>query len=147
MLLTPCVYKSAEPVTVAQWTSLSGTTVAMDGSLSTVYNAKADWDVQGTMPAELVERPVISLQYWFANDATNYGKKVRFLDVYYWTGTAWVLHTTLTSSTPTSGGPTAQEHVFSSPMPNPTGRIRVVGRGTWDQFSYRWVTEVTVTVK
>lgn len=40
------------------------------------------------------------------------------------------------------GGPTYQEFDFrDDPMPNPTGKVRVVGRGSWDPYGYRWVSE------
>lgn len=134
------------PEIVASWTNLGGTTQAFDGNVGSVYNAKADWDAQATMPLQHVGKPVRSLTYFYANDAINYGKKVRFLDLYYWDGAKWVFHRTFNSSVPYVGGPTSETHELAEYMPNPTGRIRVIGRGMWDQYGYRWVSEIRVTV-
>lgn len=134
------------PEIVASWTNLGGVTQAFDGNIGSVYNTKADWDAQATMPLQHVGKPVRSLTYFYANDAINYGKKVRFLDLYYWDGAKWVFHKTFNSSVPYVGGPTSETHELAEYMPNPTGRIRVIGRGMWDQYGYRWVSEIRVTV-
>ena len=73
------------PEIVSAWTNLGGTTQAFDG-MGSVYNAKADWDAQATMPLRHVGKPVRSLTYFYVNDSINYGKKVRYLDLYYWDG-------------------------------------------------------------
>ena len=133
------------PEIVSSWTNLGGTTQAFDG-MGSVYNAKADWDAQATMPLRHVGKPVRSLTYFYVNDSINYGKKVRYLDLYYWDGAKWVFHKTFNSTAPRVGGPTSETHELAEYMPNPTGRIRVVGRGSWDQYTYRWVSEIRVTV-
>lgn len=148
MLLSVISTQVYVPTEVSSWTNLGGTTQAFDGNggFGNVYNVKADWDAQATMPAQHIGKPLRSLTYYYVNDGVNYGKKVRYLDVYYWDGAKWVFHTTFNSSVPTAGGPTFEVHQFTDLMPNPTGRIRVVGRGSWDQYGYRWVSEIRVTV-
>ena len=133
------------PEIVSSWTNLGGTTQAFDG-MGSVYNAKADWDAQATMPLQHVGKPVRSLTYYYVNDSINYGKKVRYLDLYYWDGAKWVFHKTFNSTAPRVGGPSSETHELTEYMPNPTGRIRVVGRDSWDQYGYRWVSEIRVTV-
>lgn len=133
------------PEIVSAWTNLGGNVQAFDG-MGSVYNAKADWDAQATMPLQHVGKPVRSLTYFYVNDSINYGKKVRYLDLYYWDGAKWVFHKTFNSTAPYIGGPSSETHELAEYMPNPTGRIRVIGRGSWDQYSYRWVSEIRVNV-
>ena len=57
-----------------------------------------------------------------------------------------LFHKTFNSTAPIAGGPTSETHELAEYMPNPTGRIRVIGRGSWDQYGYRWVSEIRVTV-
>lgn len=148
MLLSLMSVQVYVPTTISSWTALAGATQAFDGNggWGDVFNAKYDWDASATMPAQHIGKPVRSLTYYYPNDSVNYGKKVRYLDLYYWDGAKWVFHKTFTSTAPTVGGPTFETHELADYMPNPTGRIRVVGRGSWDQYSYRWVTEIRVTV-
>lgn len=116
-----------------------------DGTVG-MYNQKRDWDSQAQLPAKYDNKPLVGLTYWYANDATNYAKKVKQLLLYYWSGTAWILHATLNTTAPTSGGPLSQEFdLRENPMPNPTGKVRIIGRNSWDTNSYRWVTECRFT--
>lgn len=106
------------------------------------FNQKRDWDGQGQLHSRFNGVPLSGLGYWFPNDTYGYGKKVKFLDIYYYDGAKWVFFKTLTCSTPFVGGPTYQEFDFrDDPMPNPTGKVRVIGRGSWDPYGYRWVSE------
>lgn len=117
----------------------------VDGT-SGCFNQKRDWDSQAQLPAKYDNKPLVAVTYWYANDATNYGKKVRQLLLYYWDGTTWILHATLGCTVPTSGGPNSQEfNLSANPMPNPTGKVRIVGKGTWDSNSYRWCAECRFT--
>jgi hypothetical protein len=138
---------------VTEYSYLGGDRAVFDNNFNYVdattgiFNQKRDWDGQAQLNAKWNNVPLCGLTYWYANDATNYGKKVKFLDIYYHDGTKWVLHLTLTSDTPYSGGPATQVFDFrENPMPNPTGKVRVVGRGTWDINSYRWVAECRFSV-
>jgi len=90
------------------------------------------------------------LTYYFWTDATNYRKKVRYIDVYYWNGAAWVFHQTCSTSEPYIGAPTSQAFQFTTPMPVPSPyfQVRVVVRGYWnDHNGYMWVTEIKFQFK
>lgn len=91
-----------------------------------------------------------SLTYYFWTDATNYRKKVRYLDAYYWNGTAWVFHQTFSTSAPYVGAASSQTFQFTTPMPIPSPyfQVRVVVRNNWnDPNGYMWVTEITFQFK
>lgn len=90
------------------------------------------------------------LTYYFWTDPDNYRKKVRYIDVYYWNGTAWVFHQTCSTSEPILWGPTSQTFQFTTPMPVPSPyfQVRVVVRGHWnDPNGYMWVTEIKFQFK
>lgn len=148
MLLNLTTTQMYVPTVISSWTNLGGVAAAFDGNggFGSIYNEKADWDAQATMNAAHIGKPIRSLTYFYPNDSINWGKKVRFLDLYYWDGAKYVFHKTLNSSVPSYLGPTSETHELTEFMPNPTGRIRVIGRGSWDQYSYRWVSEIRVTV-
>lgn len=83
--------------------------------------------------------------YYFANDEVNYRKKAKYIDVYYYNGSAWILGQTFTTSTPYIGGPTTQTFTFTTPMPVPSPyfQIRVTCRdNSGDPLGYLWVTEI-----
>lgn len=85
------------------------------------------------------------LTYYYWSDGTNYKKKVRYIDVYYWNGSVWVFHQTFTTSAPILDGPTSQTFQFTTPMPVPSPyyQIRVVVRGYWDDPNgYMFVSEI-----
>lgn len=144
------VRNSALPPTIGYaipMTSLGGDTLIFDGNMSSGFNQKRDWDGWGTVPAAHIGKPILGVTYYFTNVSPNHTKKVLFLDLYYHNGTAWVLHTTIACKPYELNGPTSEDYDLTAlPMPNPTGKVRIVGRGTADQFAYRWVDECRVKV-
>lgn len=134
--------KPPELVLAIPMTGLGGQTVAFDNNFGSVYNAKADWDAWGYVPAQHIGKPILGLRYHYANTNPNEYKKVKTLELWYYTGSVWVHHVTLSCKYPVAPWPSFEDFdLFANPMPNPTGLVRIIGRGTWDQFSYRWVTE------
>lgn len=111
------------------------------------FNQKRDWDSQAQLPSKYTGKPLIGLTYFYTSAYPNHMKKVKQLLLYFWDGTAWILHTTLACAVPSLGGPSSQEFdLTSNPMPNPTGKVRVVGRDTWETtYGYRFVTECRFT--
>ena len=138
---------------IEKWTQVTGDVAVFDmnykysNAVNGVFNQQRDWDGQATMEDLYIGKLVTGVRYWFAVDATNANKKVRRLVLLYWNGTAWITHATLTTSAPAAS--TMEEFdLTANPMPNPTGRIRIQGKGNWANISdyYRWVTECTVRV-
>ena len=144
------VKNTANPPTIGYaipMASLAGDTVVFDGNMTSGFNQKRDWDGQGTVPAAHIGKPILGVTYYYSNASPNHTKKVLFLDLYYHNGTSWVLHTTLTCLPYELNGPISEDYdLTGNPMPNPTGKVRIVGRGTVDPFSYRWVDECRVKV-
>ena len=131
-----------ELVLAIPMTGISGQTEAFDNNFGSVYNAKADWDARGTLPAQHIGKPILGLRYHFANTPPNEYKKSKTLELWYFNGATWVHHTTLNCKYPVAPWPSFEDFdLFSNPLPNPTGLVRIIGRGSWDQYSYRWVSE------
>lgn len=140
-------------VWIDKWAQVTGDVAVFDmnykysNGVNGAFNQLRDWDGQATMEDLYVGKHITGVRYWFAVDPTNANKKVRRLVLMYWNGAAWITHATLTTSAPASS--TLEEFdLTNNPMPNPTGRIRIQGKGNWANISdyYRWVTECTVRV-
>lgn len=140
-------------VWIEKWAQVTGDVAVFDmnykysNAVNGVFNQQRDWDGQATMEDLYIGKHITGVRYWFAVDATNANKKVRRLVLMYWNGAAWITHATLTTSAPAAS--TMEEFdLTNNPMPNPTGRIRIQGKGNWANISdyYRWVTECTVRV-
>jgi hypothetical protein len=85
------------------------------------------------------------LNYVYANDSTNYLKKVHYIDVWYSAnGGAYILQQTFTTSAPTLNGPTNEILTFTTPITllgNNQDSIKVKVRTAWSG-GYIWCTEI-----
>lgn len=128
-------------------TGLGGVTAAFDNNTGSWFNEKSDWDAWGYVPAQHKGKPILRLRYHYVNWNPNEYKKVKTLELWYYTGTAWVHHVTLSTKYPAAPWPTYEDFdLFTNPMPNPTGLVRIIGRNSWDQYGYRWVSECQFSV-
>lgn len=141
---------------IEKWTQVTGDVAVFDrnwnysNAVNGIFNQERWWDGQATMEAEHAGKPIIGARYWFAPIGYPNGhKKARYLDLYYWDGNAWILHTTWPTAYPSSASDEILD-LTGNPMPNPTGRIRIRGRNNWGNvngsFNYCWVAECTVRV-
>lgn len=141
---------------IDKWTQVTGDVAVFDRSwtysnaINGVFNQERNWDGQATMDPEHAGKPIIGLRYWFAPIGQPNGhKKTRYLDLYYWDGNKWVLGASLQSAYPSSLS-VEDFDLTGNPVPNPTGRIRIVGKNNWGNvngsLNYRWVAECTVRV-
>ena len=141
---------SEEPPTLVfatTMTNIGGITAVFDNNTGSVFNDKYDWDGWGKVPAQHVGKPILGLRYHYANAFPNEYKKSKALELWYHNGSAWVHHVTLNCKYPATPWPAFEDFdLFSNPMPNPTGQVRIIGRGSWDQYSYRWVSECQLQV-
>ena len=89
---------------------------------------------------------VDSLTYYYAVDSTNYRKKARYIDLYLWNGSAFVLHKTWETTTPVIDGPSSQTFVLDPPAVLKSDKIRIRARCGWPDI-YLWVSEIIVSVR
>ena len=89
---------------------------------------------------------VDSITYYYAVDSTNYRKKARYIDLYLWNGSAFVLHKTWETTTPVIDGPSSQTFVLDPPAVLKSDKIRIRARSGWPD-SYLWVSEIIVSVR
>lgn len=89
---------------------------------------------------------VDSLTYYYAVDSNNYRKKARYIDLYLWNGSAFVLHKTWETTTPILNGPDSQVFVLDPPAVLKDNKIKIRARSGWPD-SYLWVSEIIVSVR
>ena len=141
---------------IEKWNNVSGDVAVFDmnwnysNAVNGVFNQERNWDGQATMEVEHAGKPIIGARYWFAPIGYPNGhKKVKFIDLYYWDGNVWVFHMTWNTAYPSAASDEILD-LTGNPMPNPTGRIRMIGRNNWGNvngsLNYRWVSECTVRV-
>ena len=86
-----------------------------------------------------------SLTYYYAVDGTNYQKKARYIDLYLWNGSAFVLHKTWETTTPVLNGPSSQTFLLDPPAVLKDNKIKIRVRHGWPD-GYLWVSEIIVSV-
>jgi hypothetical protein len=89
---------------------------------------------------------VDSLTYYYAVDSTNYRKKARYIDLYLWNGSAFVLHKTWETTTPVINGPSSQTFVLDPPAVLKSDKIRIRARCGWPDI-YLWMSEIIMSVR
>jgi hypothetical protein len=85
---------------------------------------------------------VTKLKYFYSSDATNYQKKIKYIDLYSWNGSGYTLYTTLTTSAPILNGSSTEILTLPNPMKlDDTHRVKIVVRSNWGGY-YNWVSEI-----
>ena len=134
----------ANPVTFLDSNNDYGNTTINQG----VYNNKADGTVEAVVANAIGPTVVEHLVYDWTGTNTE-GKKVKYIDVYNWDGTNYVLHQTLNTK-PVVVGTYTETLVLATPMLLHSSRkIKLVARELWGGYndvSYRWVTEINVMI-
>ena len=90
------------------------------------------------------------LRYDFATDGTNYRKKVKYIDIYKWSGSAWVLVQTFTTINPVIGASPSEYLVLTAPIDLDASlkQIKIQCRSNWgDTYGYSWISEIVPYVK
>lgn len=87
---------------------------------------------------------VTALHYYYASDATNYGKKVKYIDLYRIENGKYILHQTFNTSPPVKDGPSNEVFNLAQPIYfSGTLALRVTVRTAWAD-SYLWVSEIFI---
>lgn len=86
------------------------------------------------------------LTYYYAVDGTNYQKKAKYIDLYLWNGSSFVLHKTWQTTTPVVNGPSSQVFVLDPPAVLKDNKIKIRVRRGWPD-SYLWVSEIVVALR
>ena len=90
------------------------------------------------------------LRYDFATDSTNYRKKIKYIDIYKWDVSAWVLVQTFTTTSPVIGASSSAYLVLTTPLDLDASlkQIKIQCRSNWgDPNGYYWVSEIVPYVK
>ena len=90
------------------------------------------------------------LRYDFSSDATNYRKKIKYIDVYSWNGSAWVLAQTFSTLSPVVGATTSEYFILSNPinLDTTSKQIKIQCRANWaDPNGHYWVSEIVPYVR
>ncbi len=117
----------------------------VDGNLDTSYGGAAAPTVTTNVSADLVGKRIFGLRYWFKADSGNYKKKLKYIRVEYYNGTAWVTHETLATKwcTTDTGYPSYETLLFNTPLVLQNTSIRFVGTTNYgDKDGYFWCTEL-----
>ena len=130
---------------------IDGSSTYVDNSTSGVYNNQEvnPWAV-GQILNLVSPTQVMGLTYVFDTTTTNYKKKIKYVDLYIWSGVSWVLAQTFTTTSPVVGASTSEVLSLTTPMsvylPDPQFKIQC--RSNWgDSYGYYYVTEFTVQTR
>ena len=130
---------------------IDGSYTYVSNSSSGVYNNQAiDPWVVGQINNLSLPTQVTGLVYEFDTTSTNYKKKIKYIDLYIWSGSAWVLAQTFTTISPVVGAVGSETLNLTTPvqayLPDPQFRIQC--RSNWgDSSGYYWVTEITLKTR
>lgn len=90
------------------------------------------------------------LRYDFATDSTNYKKKIKYIDIYKWSGDAWVLAETFSTTSPVVGASSSEYFTLTVPLDLDASskQIKIACRSNWgDTNGYYWVSEIVPYVR
>lgn len=128
----------------SSWTYVAGSTS------SGVYNSQLSdpWCV-AALGVESGTK-LYQIRYDFATDATNYRKKIKYIDIYSWNGGSWVLAQTFSTLSPVIGASTSEYFILTTPLDLDASskQIKIQCRSNWsDPNGYYWVSEIVPYVK